>query len=363
VAADAPDPLTFSTLAAFEAAAREQLPPAVIDYVAGGSWDEVTLYENTAAFRQLRFRPSVLSGVTQADLSTTILGQPAAIPLGVAPMAQYGWCHPEAELPAASAAAAAGWTFALSTLSTRSLEEVASGAAGSVASPGAAGQGPRWFQLYIQADLGFSRSLVERAAAAGYSAVVVTVDLPAVGYRGTDLRAGQLRQVLGNFPEADARARTAGARPALTWELIAAVRSWSRLPLLIKGILTAEDACRAVEHGLDGIVVSNHGGRQLDRTPASIDALREVVPAVEGRAEVFLDGGVRRGLDVVLALALGAKAVFIGRPILYALSVGGEAGVARAMQIVRLETERAMVLLGAGSVRELTPKLVQVPTG
>jgi len=357
VAAPAPDPARFGTLAAFEAAAREFMAPAVLDYVAGGSWDEVTLAENSAAFRRYRFRPAVLSGVTTADLSTTILGRDAAVPLAVAPMAQQGWCHPDAELPAARAAAAAGWTFALSTLSTCSMEAVA-------AETALAGPGARWFQLYIQRDLALTRSLVERAAAAGYEAVVVTVDVPVLGYRGTDLRGVGLGERRGNFPpQGHDRTPPARGRTPLTWELIDEVRTWSGLPLVIKGLLTGEDAGRAVDHGAAGILVSNHGGRQLDRTPAAIDALGEVVGAVDGHAEVYLDGGVRRGLDVVLALALGARAVFVGRPILYALSVAGEAGVARALEIVRVETERAMVLLGAGSVRDLTPDRVQPSRG
>jgi 4-hydroxymandelate oxidase len=278
------------------------------------------------------------------------------LPLGVAPMAQYGFCHPDGELPVARAAAAAGWTFTLSTLSTRSLEEVAATAQG--------GLGGRWFQLYVQRDLEVSRSLVERAEAAGYAAVVFTVDLPVLGYRDRDLRGTGLPLHYGNFPSpAGGDSRTiARGHPPLTWDLVDEVRGWSGLPLVIKGILTGEDACRAVEHGAAGIVVSNHGGRQLDRTPAAIDALAEVVAAVDGAAEVYLDGGVRRGLDVVTALAMGARAVFVGRPILYALGLAGEAGVTRALEILRVETERAMILLGAGSVDALGPHLLD-PTG
>lgn len=342
-------------LAEVEALARERLgdtSPAALDYVAGGSWDEVTLADNAAAFRRRRFRASVLSGVQAADLSTTILGRPAATPLGVAPMAQYGFCHPGAEGGAARAAVAAGWTFALSTLSTLSMERVAE----------EAGEGPgrRWFQLYIQKDLGLSRSLVERAEAAGYEALVVTVDLPMIGYRDRDLRSTGLELHYGNMPTAPGvTTRTIGrGHPPLTWDLMDEVRSWTRLPLLIKGILVPEDAVRAVEHGAQGVVVSNHGGRQLDRTPAAIDALPGVVAAVDGRAEVFLDGGVRRGLDVVMALALGARAVFTGRPVLYGLAVAGEAGVARVMEILAAETQRAMVLLGAACVADLHPGLV-----
>lgn len=340
-------------LAEFEALARQRLPAAAFDYVAGGSWDETTLDDNTAAFRRSRFRASVLSGTMSADLATTILGRTAATPFGIAPMAQFGFCHPEAELPAARAAAAAGWTFTLSTLSTRSIEEVAEAAVGG-------GPGSRWFQLYVQGDLGFSRSLVDRAVAAGYEALVVTVDLPMLGYRDRDLRGTGLELHYGNFGRpSDGNSKTiARGHPPLTWELMDEVRSWSSLPLIIKGILVGDDARLAVQHGASGVVVSNHGGRQLDRAPAAIDALGEVVEGVAGQAEVYLDGGVRRGLDAVLALAMGARAVFVGRPILYALAAGGEPGVARALEIIRKETERAMILLGAGSIRELTPRLV-----
>jgi 4-hydroxymandelate oxidase len=342
-----------ASLAELEAIASARLPDGAREYVAGGSWDETTLLDNSAAFRRLRFRGRVLAGVTAADLSTTILGRPARTPFGVAPTAQHGFCHPDGEVPAARAAAAAGWTFALSTLSTRSLEEVADAVVD-------AGPARRWFQLYVQQDLGLSRALVQRAAAAGYEAIVLTVDLPVLGYRDRDLRGTGLALRHGNFevgPREDTRTLGRG-HPPLTWDLVDDVRGWSELPLIVKGILDPEDACLAVEHGAAGIVVSNHGGRQLDRVPASIDALPAVVEAVAGQAEVYLDGGVRRGLDVVLALALGARAVFVGRPILYGIAAAGEAGAARAMEILRVETERAMILLGAASVRDLGPHLV-----
>jgi len=343
----------ITSLAELTELARLRLSPGAFDYVAGGSWDEVTLAENTAAFRRRRFLGSVLHGVRDPDLSTVILGRSVPTPFGVAPMAQYGFCHPDAELPAARAAVQAGWTFVLSTLSTRSIEEVAA----------AAGEGPgrRWFQLYIQKDLGLSRSLVERAEAAGFEAVVVTVDLPVIGYRDRDLRGTGLDLDYGNFRPApgETDTRTLGrGNPPLTWDLIDQVRSWTGLPLLIKGILVSQDAVRAVEHGAQGIVVSNHGGRQLDRVPAAIDALPGVVAAVDGRAEVFLDSGVRRGLDVVTALALGARAVFVGRPVLYGLAVGDGAGVSRVAEILAQETRRAMVLLGAATVSDLGPGLL-----
>jgi 4-hydroxymandelate oxidase len=237
--------------------------------------------------------------------------------------------------------------FTLSTMASRSIEDVAA----------AAPDGARWFQLYVQQDRGQTRSFVERAAAAGYGAIVLTVDLAVLGYRERDLRSGFELPALGNFgmlrPSHRERlldgvdyAGTEEAR-GLSWDDLASIRSWSTLPLVLKGIMTAEDACIAVEHGVDGIVVSNHGARQLDRTLAPVDVLAEVVEAVEGRAEVWVDGGVRRGLDIAIALALGARGVLIGKPILWALAAGGQAGVERALAILRDEFEVTLALLGA----------------
>jgi 4-hydroxymandelate oxidase len=263
-------------------------------------------------------------------------------------MAVHGIAHPGGEVATARAAAVAGIPFTLSTMASRSIEEVATGAP----------DGTRWFQLYAQRDQGLSRSFVERASAAGYRAIVLTVDLPVLGYRERDLRSGFTLPPLGNFPVAPPthqvtlRDRVDGAAgaplaKALSWDDLESIRSWSSLPLVIKGILTAEDARLAAEHGVAGIVVSNHGARQLDRAPAPIDVLAEVVAAVDGRAEVLVDGGVRRGLDIAIALALGARGVLLGRPILWALAAGGQAGVERALAILREEFELTLALLGA----------------
>jgi isopentenyl diphosphate isomerase/L-lactate dehydrogenase-like FMN-dependent dehydrogenase len=243
----------------------------------------------------------------------------------------------------------------LSTLSSRPLEEVAH-----VADD--AGTGPRWFQLYVHRERARSEELVRRAAAAGYGAVVVTVDLPIAGHRERDVRnALAYPQVFGNFDLGESIGASVGGYndASLTWDDLAWLRGLVALPLVVKGILSPEDARLAVENGAAGIIVSNHGGRQLDRTPASIDCLKDVVEAVDGRAEVYVDGGVRRGVDVLTALALGARGVFIGRPIFYALAAGGESGVAQALSLLEAEMRTDMALLGTRSVAEVTSDFVR----
>ncbi len=295
----------------------------------------------------------MLVDVSSVDPSTTMLGVPVAIPVAVAPMAVQGLAHPDGELAAVRGAAAAGVPYILSTTSSFSIEEVAA----------AAPDATRWFQLYVQADAARTRRLVERAAAAGYGAIVLTVDLPVLGYRDRDRRSGFELPPLGNFREVGAtHGSHADGEPelqnatSLTWDDLAEIRRWSTLPLVLKGILTAEDARLAVEHGADAIVVSNHGGRQLDRVQAGVDALAEVVEAVGGRTEVWVDGGVRRGLDIAIALALGARGVLVGRPVYWALAVGGQAGVERALAILRDEFEIALALLGARTPADVGPE-------
>jgi len=343
------------SLREFEAFARRSMEPAAFDYVAGGAWDELTLAENERAWSRYRLRPRVLVDVGRVDPSTTLLGEPDAMPVAVAPMAVHALAHPDAELATARAAAAAGIPFTLSTMSSRSIEEVAA----------AVPQSVTWFQLYTQVDPGATRSLIERAAAAGHRAIMLTVDLPRLGYRERDRRSGFELVGLGNF--ADLPATHAGGAHAdgfaaldeqseagLTWDDLATIRSWSSLPLVLKGLLTEEDARIAVDHGVDAIVVSNHGARQLDRVAAPIDVLERIVEAVDGRTEVWVDGGVRRGLDIVIALALGASGVLIGRPILWALATDGERGVTRALAILREELEIAMALLGTPTSGDIT---------
>ncbi len=346
------------SLADFEPLARAAMEPAAFDYVAGGAWDEQSLAEAEAAWRRRRLRPRVLVDVSRVDPATTMAGGPASLPVGVAPMAAHGLAHPDAELATVRAAAAAGIPFTLSTMSTASIEEVAAAAPDAV----------RWFQLYTQAMPSRTRSLVERAAGAGYGAIVVTVDLPVLGYRERDLRTGfDLSVPHGNFRDGDGPDHAShGGDPdsgydilqeqldrGLVWDDIERIRSWSSLPLFLKGILTAEDARLAVERGVDGVIVSNHGARQLDRSIAPADALEEVVAATAGRAEVWVDGGIRRGLDVVTAVALGARGVLVGRPILWALAAAGQAGVERALALLRTETVIAMTLLGAATPGDL----------
>lgn len=354
-----PDPRVerVVALAEFEAIARERMHPASFDYVAGGTGDEASLAEAEASWTRFRLRPRVLVDVSTVDPSTTLAGSPAAMPVAIAPMAAHGLAHPDGELATARAAAVAGVPFVLSTMASRSIEEVAT----------AAPDGARLFQLYVQRDLGFAKSLVERAAAAGYRGLVLTVDLPVVGYRERDRRSGFALDVpLGNFAarrpdemlvsgyEALGGQRHVG----LTWSDVGTIRAWTSMPVVLKGILTADDARLAVEHGVDGLIVSNHGARQLDRLPAPADVLEEVVDAVAGRAEVWVDGGLRRGVDVATALGLGARGVLVGRPVMYALAAGGESGVARALAILREELDIALALLGARRPSEVTRERV-----
>jgi len=342
-------------LAGFEALARARLPAEAYSYGAGGAGDEVTLRDNIAAFRRRRLRPRMLVDVSNVDPSTTMLGGASALPLGVAPMGRQGWFHPQAEGAGARAAAAAGSVFCASTLSNLPLEEIAKAG------------GLRWLQLYVHKDRSRAEELVKRAADAGYEAVVLTVDLPVLGYREREVSASShfpIGTEIGNFPDMtfdsyDVSLPGTEHDNSLTWDFLARLRELSDLPLIIKGILTAEDAALAVEHGASGVVVSNHGGRQLDRAPATIDVLEEVVDAVAGRAEVYLDGGVRRGADVLIALALGASGVLIGRPFLWALAAAGEAGVTKAFELLTSEITTDMALLGTPRVADITRAHVQ----
>ena len=337
-------------LRSLEGIAETRLPRGTFDYIAGGGWDEVSVDANAAAFRSRRLLPSVLVDVTGVRTDTTILGSSIAAPVGFAPTAMHGLVDPDGEVASVRAMAAVGLPLVLSTLSTCSLESVAE----------AAPEAVRWFQLYVNRDRGVARSHVERAAAAGYRAIVVTVDVPGDGYRPRDLRNRfEANGQFGNFEGGVDYAKPLGELlaglidGALTWADIDEIRSWSSLPVVIKGILTPADALRAVEHGAAGVWVSNHGGRQLDRAIASLDALGPVVDAVAGRAEIYLDSGVRDGVDVVTALATGARAVFLGRPFLYALAVGGEAGLEAAATSLTVEVSKAMALLGAPSVADI----------
>ena len=350
------------SIADLERLAAERMSPEAWDYLQGGAEDEITLAENVAAFRRRRFVPRVLVDVASIDTTTSLLGTPVALPIGVTPLAAHGLADSEGEVATARAAAEAGALFCLSTVSSRSIEEVAA----------AVPEAPRWFQLYVNEDRRFTRRLVQRAEAAGYGAIILTVDLPILGYREREKRRGwQLNVRLGNFEgEASAAAREEGEEEgavdldrlldsrniALTWDIVPALREATSLPLVIKGILSADDARLAIEHGVDAVWVSNHGGRQLDRSIASLDALAAVAAAVDGRGEVYVDGGLRRGSDALIARALGARAAFTGRPFVAALGAGGEAGVHRAFAILREELERAMALLGTPTLDDVRPE-------
>ena len=338
----------------FESLAMEGMSPAAYGYVAGGAWDEISLRESVEAWRRFRFLPRVLRDVRTVDVSGTFLGRQAALPIAIAPTAAQGLAHPNAEAEMVAGAAAAAIPHILSTTSSVPLEAVAA----------AAPDAERWFQLYIVGGMAYSRGLVERAEAAGYRAIVLTVDLPVLGRRERDVRLGFEMPALAHIDavedEHDSRygALADPLKAGLTWQSLDEIRSWSSLPLVVKGILAPADALRAVDAGVDAIVVSAHGGRQLDRVIATADALRPVVDAVDGRCEVWVDGGIRRGLDVVVALCLGADGVLVGRPFYWALAAAGRAGVERAASIMRAELELALPLLGCTSIGELGPELL-----
>ncbi|XP_022096711.1 hydroxyacid oxidase 1-like [Acanthaster planci] len=352
----------------FEEIARINLPKNAFDYYQSGADAEQTLRDNEAAFRKYRLRPKHLRDVSNRDLRTSILGQEIAFPIAVSPTAMQRMAHPEGEVATARAATSLGTGVILSSWSTSSIEEVAAGC-----SP----IGPRWFQLYVYKDRDVIRDLVRRAEREGYKALFVTVDTPILGRRRADVRnkfalPPHLR--LANFDLS--RLHSSGVHssedsglaayvaslidPSLNWEHIEWLKSITSLPIILKGILTAEDAKLAVEHNVSGILVSNHGARQLDGVLATIDALNEVVQAVRGsNVEVYLDGGVRTGTDVLKALALGARAVFIGRPSLWGLAYNGEAGVREVLELIRDEFKLAMALSGCTCIADITPDLIQ----
>lgn len=345
----------------FERLAESRLPKPIYDYFASGAGDEITARDNLSAWGRWRLRPRVLVDVSACDTATTVLGQPMAAPVLTAPCALNALAHPDGELAVARAAAALGLTQVVSTFSAYSLEEIAA----------AAPAGRRWFQLYCFKDRGLTAALVRRAEAAGYGAVCVTVDTPQAGLRERDMR-NRFQLPVGVAPKALAQAQADTFRDAhradaaphqnlahlldsgLTWDLIGWLRSLTRLPILLKGVMCAEDARLAVQHGVDGVIVSNHGGRQLDGALATADVLPEIVETAQGRLEVLVDGGLRRGSDVLKAVALGARAVLIGRPYVWALAVDGETGVQTALSILLNELRLSMALAGCASLADLT---------
>jgi isopentenyl diphosphate isomerase/L-lactate dehydrogenase-like FMN-dependent dehydrogenase len=331
----------------FEALAAERLDPGAFEFFAGGAGDEWTLRENVEGFRRWVLRPRVLVDVSEPSTATTVLGHELSMPLLVAPVAFQRVAHPDGEVGMARAARAAGTAMCLSTMATATPAEVAATGA------------TRFFQLYVFRDEGMTRNLVEQARAAGFTVLVLTVDAPVLGRRERDFRTGF------TLP-ADISVASLGRggmtpvettelfSPAVSWKDVERFASWAGLPVVVKGLLTAEDALLACEHGAGGIVVSNHGGRQLDGVPAAIDALPEVVEAVDGRVEVLVDGGVRRGADVVRALALGARAVLAGRAPLWGLAAAGEAGAQQVLELLREEIRLALQLVGCRTPADVT---------
>lgn len=340
-------------VADFEREAERRLDPGALGYFVGGAGDEATLRDNVAAFARRRLRPRVLVDVGGVTTETTVLGRSVSMPLLVAPTAFQRLAHPDGELATARAAAQAGTIMCQSTLSSIRPAEVAA------AVPGAR----LWFQLYWSTDRGFTGDLVGEVVESGFEAIVLTVDFPRAGRRERDLRAAFAppddlpAPNVPRPPEREAFHVDLGAivDATLTWRDLEWLRGRSPLPLVVKGILTAEDALLAVEHGADAIVVSNHGGRQLDGVSATLDALPEVVGAAGDRAEVLLDGGIRRGGDVLKALGLGARATLAGRAVVWGLAVGGQEGVERVLGLLREEIALALTLLGCPTPADVTP--------
>ncbi|XP_075559368.1 uncharacterized protein LOC142590855 [Dermacentor variabilis] len=354
--------LAAVTIADIERIANAKLEPGVRWYYNSGADQEETLKENKEAFKRLRFRPRMLVDVSRVSTTTTLLGQSVSMPVGFSPSAMHQLAHPDGEIGTAKAAEEAGTVMILSSMSTISLEEIRRSAPNCIL----------WLQTYLYKDRALTESLVKRAAAAGFSAIVLTADSPVFGqkvmankYRfhlPTHLRFGTLEGSLPtatvkNHPDFDAFVDDL-ISPSVAWSDVAWLRNLSGLPVVMKGVLTPAAAIKCHQSGAAAIIVSNHGGRQLDGTPASIDVLPEIVEAVGGRLEVYLDSGVRTGADVARALALGARAAFIGRPVVWGLAYNGKSGVSTVLDIYRSELERTLRLLGCPDVTELTPELV-----
>jgi 4-hydroxymandelate oxidase len=336
----------------YERKAAERLLAGPLAYYAGGAMDERTLNDNRAAFARRRIVPRVLTDVSTVDTSVEVLGRRWEWPIWICPTALHRLAHPDGELATARAAASRGITMALSTSASTDLAEVA------------AVGGPRWFQVYLLADPGARRALIERAIEEGYEALILTADLQRLGRRERDVRVGFTLPegvavpnvaIAAGVPIAEAS--SVGFTDRMTWDDLAWLAGFG-VPVIVKGVLHPDDARLAIEHGAAGIDVSNHGGRQLDGAIASIDALPAIAEVVDGRVPLLLDGGVRRGTDALIALALGATAVGIGRPVLWGLAVDGEAGVGRILDLVTDELEHAMALSGAARLTDLVPGLV-----
>ncbi|MCS6837019.1 MAG: alpha-hydroxy-acid oxidizing protein [Anaerolineae bacterium] len=350
----------------YEPLARAKLSAMVYEYYAGGANDEVSLRDNRASFERWRLWPRVLRAVAERDLRADVLGERWAAPIAVAPMALQRMAHPEGELAVARACAALGLPYVVSTMATCTIEEIAE----------AAPEGLRWFQLYAFKDRAINRDLVRRAEEAGYRALVLTVDTPLLGRREGALRTdfhipdGLREANLRPYEQgqlADMREqgmagqfwRTFLREDNLSWDDVEWLQANTRLPLVLKGILRPDDAVRAAEQGVAAVMVSNHGGRQLDSVPSSLDALPRIAEAVRGRTTLLMDGGIRRGTDVLKALALGARAVAVGRPVLWGLAVDGQQGVEDVLRLLLDEFDLAMALSGCHNLAEITRDLVE----
>ncbi|KAG0468745.1 hypothetical protein HPP92_018073 [Vanilla planifolia] len=357
--------MEITNVSEYEPIAKEKLPKMVYDYYASGAEDQWTLKENREAFSRILFRPRILIDVSKIDMTTTILGFKISMPIMIAPTAMQKMAHPEGEYATARAASSAGTIMTLSSWATSSVEEVAS-----------TGPGIRFFQLYVYRDRNVVAQLVRRAERAGFKAIALTVDTPRLGRREADIKNRftlppflTLKNFegldLGKMDKSDdsgLASYVAGQIDrTLSWKDVKWLQSITSLPILVKGVLTAEDASLAIQNGAAGIIVSNHGARQLDYVPATITALEEVVGAARGRVPVFLDGGVRRGTDVFKALALGASGVFIGRPVLFSLAAEGEAGVRKVLKLLRDEFELTMALSGCISLKDITRNHIITP--
>jgi isopentenyl diphosphate isomerase/L-lactate dehydrogenase-like FMN-dependent dehydrogenase len=343
----------------YESCARETLPQSVYDYYAGGAGDEITVRENEAAWARVRLLPRVLVDVASCDMRTTILGHAISMPIMTAPCALNALAHVDGELAVARAVSAEGTAQVLSTLSSYALEEVA-----------AAAPAPRWFQLYVYRDREVTRDLVQRAERAGYTALCLTVDVQRPGNRERDyrnafrvpshIRAANFDAAIEDTDSGSALLKYINDQfdPSLSWEALRWLCSITSLPVVVKGVLAPADARLCIEHGARGIGVSNHGGRQLDTVVSSCDALSPIVDAVRGEAEVYVDGGIRRGTDVMKALAMGARAVLVGRPYLWALGVDGERGVRRVLTLLRDDLALSMALAGTPTLASLDRALI-----
>ena len=345
------------TLSDYEPYARAHLSHMAYEYIAGGAGDEFTMRANREAFDHIKLRPRMLVDVSNVDTSCTVFGQEMSLPVLLAPCAYQKLMHPDGEVETVRGANAAGVSFVLSTSATASVEECA-----------AAATQPLWFQLYTTRDRGFMKDLVDRAINSGAKVLVVTVDAPIRGIRDRDsrccfelpkgferpnLRGLDKLAVTGNARPVYGSIYSPNLDPTFTWKDLEWLRARVKVPMLIKGILTGEDAGRAASLGLEGVIVSNHGGRTVDTLPGAMEALPEVVAAVEGRVTILLDGGVRRGTDVIKAIASGCSAVLIGRPYLYALAINGAEGVRKVVEILKTELEMAMALCGRTRIAEI----------